>query len=169
MSNENIDWTSFRKRIVINKQMEEVYSAWTLPGSLTKWFLEKAEYVTPENVNRKPDKEIQTGDKHSWKWHNWDFTEEGEVLEANGTDKLSFTFGKGGNVHIHLKEAENGTELELVQNEIPTDDKSKMNYYVGCSTGWTFWLANLKAWLEHGITLHASGLSQDQTKDLVNS
>jgi hypothetical protein len=25
---------------------------------------------------------------------------------------------------------------------------------VGCSNGWTFWLANLKAYLEHGILLH---------------
>jgi hypothetical protein len=40
---------------------------------------------------------------------------------------------------------------------------------VGCATGWTFWLANLKAWLEHGITLHATGLSQADTTNLVNS
>jgi len=30
-------------------------------------------------------------------------------------------------------------------------------YHYGCSTGWTFWLANLKAWLEHGILLNDRG------------
>jgi hypothetical protein len=40
---------------------------------------------------------------------------------------------------------------------------------VGCSTGWTFWLTNLIAYLEHDITLHAKGLKQYETKDLVNS
>jgi len=34
---------------------------------------------------------------------------------------------------------------------------------------WTFWLTNLKAYLEHNITLHAKGLNQDETMDLVNS
>jgi hypothetical protein len=29
-----------------------------------------------------------------------------------------------------------------------------MNIHVGCSNGWTFWLANLKAFLEHGILLN---------------
>ena len=37
------------------------------------------------------------------------------------------------------------------------------------ATGWTFWLANLKAYIEHGITLNARGLRQEETTDLVNS
>jgi hypothetical protein len=44
-----------------------------------------------------------------------------------------------------------------------------MEIFVGCITGWTFWLTNLKAYLEHNITLHAKGLKQDETMDLVNS
>ena len=37
---------------------------------------------------------------------------------------------------------------------MPTDEETKMNIYNGCSCGWTFWLANLKAYLEHGILLN---------------
>lgn len=98
-----------------------------------------------------------------------DITEKGEILEANGKDSIAFTFGSGGNVHIRLKPMSSNTEITLVQNEIPTDENSKMNIYVGCITGWTFWLTNLKAYLEYGITLHSKGLKQEDTTDLVNS
>ena len=104
-----------------------------------------------------------------WKWNNWDVEEIGEIREANGKDRISFTFGKGGIVHVELKDSKGGTEVILTQENIPSDEKSKMDFYVGCSTGWTFWLANLKAWMENGVLLQAKGLSQEDTKDLVNS
>ena len=93
----------------------------------------------------------------------------GQVLKANGKDLISYTFGSGGIVIVKLNEVSNGTEIELTQEDIPTDEKSKMDVFVGCITGWTFWLTNLKAYLEHDITLHAKGLRQDETKGLVNS
>ncbi len=163
------DWTSFRKRIYIEHPIENVYNSWAVPHNLTTWFLEKAEYFDQNNSLRSPNDQIQKGNRYSWKWHNWDIIEKGEVLIANGKNKIVFTFGSGGNVRVELTELNTGTELILIQEEIPTDEESKMNFFVGCSTGWTFWLANLKAWLEHGITLHATGLTQEETKDLVNS
>ncbi|OZV68011.1 SRPBCC family protein [Winogradskyella aurantia] len=161
-------WETFTKRIRINKPIEEVYNCWATKSQIEKWFLEKADFIF-ENRVRKPHELIQKNDDFQWKWNNWDFTEEGQVLEANGKDILSFTFGSGGIVAVTLKEVQYGTEVELIQKDIPTDDSSKMDIFVGCITGWTFWLTNLKAYLEHGITLHAKGLSQDETKDLVNS
>jgi len=44
-----------------------------------------------------------------------------------------------------------------------------MMFSVGCSNGWTFWMANLKAYLEHGITLHAKGMKQSEVADFVNA
>ena len=50
--------------------------------------------------------------------------------------------------------AEDGvTVVELVQENIPIDDLSRVNYHLGCLTGWTFYLANLKSVLEGGIDL----------------
>jgi len=43
--------------------------------------------------------------------------------------------------------------VELTQSQIPLDDHSRMSYYVGCTRGWTFYLANLKSILEGGIDL----------------
>jgi uncharacterized protein YndB with AHSA1/START domain len=166
---QNIDWTKFRKRIHLQKPMAEVYDSWTTKSRIEEWFLEKADYYNREGKTRKPREQVQPGDQFRWKWNNWDFEEKGEILKANGIDRISFTFGRGGNVHVELKKKGNGTELILTQENIPADEKSKKELFVGCSTGWTFWLANLKAWLEHVITLHAKGLKQEETKDLVNS
>ena len=169
MNKKKQDWSSFKKRIVIEKPVHEVYAAWSEAGKIEQWFLEEAKYSDSGGQYRKPVEPFQKGDRFTWKWHNWDFREEGEILKANGNDRISFTFGVGGIVHVDLKSQNNHTEIVLTQEEIPTDEQGKMNYYVGCATGWTFWLANLKAWLEYGITLHATGLSQNETSNLVNS
>lgn len=163
------NWTSFRKRILIKKPVDYLYRAWSTSGEIEKWFLEKAEYFSPDAIPRDNAELFQKDDTFIWKWNNWDFAEEGKILRANGKSGLSFTFGSGGVVHVDLKPKNGLTELTLVQEEIPTDEESKKNIYVGCATGWTFWLTNLKAWAEHGITLHATGLQQKDTTDLVNS
>lgn len=161
-------WNTFKKRILVNKPIEDVYSCWSTKLQIETWFLEKADFQS-NNEQRKPDELVQKGDKFDWKWNNWDFTEKGKILEANGKDSISFTFGSGGNVHISLKTIDSSTEITLIQDEIPTDEKSKMDIFVGCITGSTFWLTNLKAYLEYGITLHSKGLKQEDTTDLVNS
>ena len=43
--------------------------------------------------------------------------------------------------------------VELVQTDIPTDEKGKQNWHIGCKTGWTFYMANLKSMLEGGVDL----------------
>lgn len=169
MDEQPINWSSFRKRIMISRPVEDVYAAWAIPEKLATWFLEKAVYTDSNLQPRKPNEPVRKGDRYTWKWNNWNAEEQGEIMEANGKDRLTFSFGLGGDVYLTLKESDGKTEVILVQDGIGTDEKSKKNYYVGCSTGWSFWLANLKAWMEHGITLHATGLSQEETADLVNS
>lgn len=169
MDAKGIDWTSFKKRIFIDKSLNDVYSAWATQYKMEIWFLENSFFLDPSGQARNPDEPIQKGDTFIWKWNNWEIEEKGEILEANAKDRISFTFGKGGIVHVEMKDSKGCTEVILTQEEIPSDEKSKMDYYVGCSTGWTFWLANLKAWMEHGVLLQAKGLSKDDTMDLVNS
>jgi uncharacterized protein YndB with AHSA1/START domain len=162
------NWSTFTKRILINRSIDAVYRCWATPNHIETWFLEKAEFVSGEH-QRKAGELVEKADHFFWKWNNWDVTEKGQVLEANGKDLISFTFGAGGIVTVRLKEVAGNTQVELTQSDIPTDDESKMNIYVGCITGWTFWLTNLKAYLEHHITLHAKGLHQGETINLVNS
>jgi len=162
------NWNTFKKRILINKPLEDVYRCWATKSEIESWFLETADFIST-NGQRKPNELVQKEDEFTWKWNNWNITEKGQILKADGKDTISFTFGSGGNVHISLKKVNSNTEITLIQDEIPTDEKSKMDIYVGCNTGWTFWLTNLKAYLEYGITLHSKGLKQEDTTDLVNS
>lgn len=164
-----MDWSKFIKRIHIEKDIEEIYSAWATQKKMETWFLEEAKYFDADKNARQPNELVRRGDSFIWKWNNWAFWEEGKILAANGEDEISFTFGSGGNVHIKLTTTSKGTEVILVQEEIPTDEESRMDIFVGCITGWTFWLANLKVYLEHGLTLHAKNLRQDEIVNLVNS
>tara|TARA_B100000949_G_scaffold233267_1_gene249302 strand:- start:12 stop:506 length:495 start_codon:yes stop_codon:yes gene_type:complete len=161
-------WNTFTKRILIDKPLGTVYKCWSTKSKSEVWFLEKADFYLCKEV-RSPNESAQKGDTFIWKWNNWDFIEKGVILAANNKDSISFTFGSGGNVHVKLKTVGNATQVTLTQDEIPTDDESKMKVFVGCITDWTFWMANLKAYLEHGITLHVKGLNQNETNDLVNS
>ena len=53
------------------------------------------------------------------------------------------------------------TDVVLTQYEIPTDEAAKKNFFYGCSLGWSFWLVNLKAYLEHGIVLDEKDVPSD--------
>ena len=43
--------------------------------------------------------------------------------------------------------------VELTQKNIPTDDNSKQHIRLGCHTGWSFYLVNLKSVYEGGLDL----------------
>ena len=87
-------------------------------------------------------------------WHNWDGQENGTILETNGRDLIRFSFAESCEVTITLEQREKAVLLSLTQSKIPEDEKSKLQIFYGCSNGWTFWLANLKSYLEHGILLN---------------
>ncbi len=57
-------------------------------------------------------------------------------------------------VSVSFENHNNVVIVTLKQFEIPEDDESKLKIHFGCSNGWTFWLTNLKAYLEHGILLN---------------
>jgi len=81
-----------------------------------------------------------------------DYVGNGKVLACNGKDAFSFTF-EGCQVQVTLPIEEGKHIVNLQQTDIPLDDQSRMNYYMGCSEGWTFYLANLKSILDGGLDL----------------
>ncbi|NAY93300.1 hypothetical protein GTQ34_15420 [Muricauda sp. JGD-17] len=150
---KKLAFDEFTKKIYIKAPMEKLYWCWATSEGISSWFLKKAEYQKVDGTKRNASEKIQKGDLYVWEWHNWDGQATGEVLEANGTDNLVITF-EGNNVSVSLENHESAVLLTLRQYNIPTDDESKLNVHYGCSNGWTFWLANLKAYLEHGILLN---------------
>ncbi len=150
---EKLEWSSFTKKIYIHASAEKLYDLWATTEGITSWFLKYASYKTSSGNSRKSKEHIQKGDNYVWQWYNWDGKEEGQVLEANGKDYLEITF-ETSKVSIQLEEINAVTVVTLTQFDIPTDDDSKLKVHFGCSNGWTFWLANLKAYVEHGILLN---------------
>lgn len=160
--NTDLDWTRFTRRIIINASVERLYQAWTVAEQIETWFLERADFKDALGNDRPKQESIQKGDTYGWKWHGWDHVAEGQVRSANGSDQISFSFGNAGEVRVSLIPLEQGTEVQLVQSDIPDDDQGKRNYYTGCSLGWSFWMVNLKAWIEHGIQLNETGIPFNQ-------
>ena len=81
-------------------------------------------------------------------------------------DTIRFTFAGECIVTIIAKPHNDISVVEITQENIPTDEKSKVNYFVGCGEGWAFYLANLKSILEGGIDLR----NRDETiKGVLNS
>jgi uncharacterized protein YndB with AHSA1/START domain len=162
------DWSRFVLRVPIKASREKIYKAWTSQQGLESWFLRKAEFTKADGQTRKDTDSVQIADKYEWLWHGWpdDVVERGVILQENGSDLLKFTFGKAGNVTVTVKQEEGEHILELLQDEIPTDEKSQVTYHMGCTKGWLFYMTNLKSILEGGIDLRNRNM---QLADVLNS
>jgi uncharacterized protein YndB with AHSA1/START domain len=162
------DWSKFVLKINVNATVQAVYNAWTTPQKLEQWFLRKAIFHTAYDTTRERQSHIQAGDTYEWWWHGHDddSVEKGKVMEANGTDKLQFSFTGGALVSVDIGTVLDETIIMLTQEKIPTDEHGKIHYHMGCMGGWTFYMANLKSYLEGGIDLRNKNLA---FKGVVNS
>lgn len=149
------DWSKFSTRININVSPPEVYAAWTSQAALERWFLRVAEFTDSKKRIRAAGSTIRQGDAYRWLWHGYDdsVVERGTILELNDKDYLRFTFAGTCLVTVVMRKVARGTILELRQENIPADEESRIRYHLGCLTGWTFYLANLKSILEGGVDL----------------
>jgi len=150
---KNFDWTQFKRSIGVETDMQTMYNAWAKTGEIERWFLSKAEVTDASETNRASTDSFQTGDSYRWNWYNWDETELGKITQANGKDLIQFTFAGDCKVEITLKPYDKGTIVSLSQTNIPTDDKSKQDVRLGCLSGWSFYLVNLKSVYEGGLDL----------------
>jgi len=159
-----IDWSQFKKRIAINCDINQIFSAWTTQENLEKWFLSLAEFANAnEPINR--NTVIKPGNTYKWMWHGSDNVAEGKIIANNGENYLEFTF-LGNIVSVNFIKEGNYNLIELIQSKINLDEESKIRNYVGCTRGWTFYLANLKSILEGGIDLRNKDLN---LRDVLNS
>lgn len=145
------NWDRFLLRIPINADKQTIFNHWITRDGLERWFLRKAEFKKPDGSARNASDLIQKDDTYEWMWHGWpdDVVERGTVVDI-GDLYMKFTFGKAGNVTVRIKEELGENILELLQDEIPTDEHSKEYYHLGCTKGWTFFMVNLKSILEGG-------------------
>lgn len=155
------DLNVFTRKIKISSPIKTVYTAWCTQRGLETWFLRKAEFRSAEGELRMTGERCNEGDIYFWLWHGYsdDVHENRKVLSVNGSDRIKFEFSAGTIVEVVLSEERSATLLTLTQTNFPADPEKRIDYYVGCSTGWTFYLANLKSVLEGGIDLRNKELS----------
>lgn len=153
---EYYHWDYFTRSLFINAPRSKVFDAWTIPEQIETWFLEKADFTDQNQLPRPGNERIQDGDRYAWKWWNYPIIEEGKVQKVDPEERyLDFLFvGEKCPVRVLFQEFNDKTLIRLSQTGIPNDDKGKSQIHMGCSQGWSFWMVNLKAWLEHGVLLH---------------
>lgn len=147
------DYSKFSLRIPLKATTKDIYEAISTGAGIEKWFLAWAEFTMPEGDERDRHDSVEAGDRYLWKWFGFSggSPETGEVLEANGHDRVRFTFSADCIVTIAILNDKGETIIELVQENIPPDEN--LGIYLGCSSGWMFYLTNLKSILEGGIDL----------------
>lgn len=148
-----LQWDHFERKIYIKTTAKKIYSLWATEEGLLSWFLREANFVSPNGAPKHSSGLAEVGDSYTWRWHNWDGKTKGKITQANGLDFLEFSFEESM-VSVKFEEKNDVVIVTLKQFNIPEDDDSKLKIYYGCSNGWTFWLTNLKAYIEHGILLN---------------
>ncbi len=150
---KNFDWTSFTRKITVKASLAEMYSAWACSHEIERWFLSRCSFKDSNGKVRSATENFQKGDSYDWNWHLYDVTESGKITEANGKDFLQFSFASKCLVDVKLSQKDEEILVELTQKDIPTDDDSKKNIRLGCDSGWSFFLLNLKSVYEGGLDL----------------
>lgn len=160
MTEFNYDWTHFERQIFINASPEAVFRAWAVPENIVKWFIASAEYIAADNTPRKATDVVAAGDAYYWEWHQ-DLRTHGTILEVVEIEKLVFTFGDkepGSDekiiVTVEVALQEDGvTLLRLVQENMADSPQAHVSWHMQCNLGWSFFMTNLKGFLEYGVDL----------------
>ncbi len=151
------DWTRFYLKIAINASPEKVFRAWTYAPEISKWFTVKTEFEAKKNG------------RIYFEWLGGDKMND-KVIAITKNRRLVIPFGtKGEKVEITVTKDGKGSICTLTQYDMKTTTKDKINMHMGCKQGWTFFLANLKSYLEHGIDLRSHNPKRSYREHFINS
>ncbi len=152
---EEINWGRFVVRIDVNASPKALYAAWATRAGIESWFLRLSEYKAADGTIRAKNEPVQKGDNYKWMWHGWpdETVEYGTILDCNDKDFFRFSFGKAGNCTVRIYKEQGETIVEIMQEDIPNDETGKHTWHVGCKTGWTYYLTNLKSVYQAGTDL----------------
>jgi uncharacterized protein YndB with AHSA1/START domain len=151
------DWTRFTVKIEIAAPLHRVFRAWTDTRSMRKWFFYDG-VVEPRKSGKFGMVDVYG--------NLWEYS----VLDARKDRMIRFAFGtKGEKVEVKFSKSPSGTDVLLTQYDMKTTPEDKWSMHMGCRLGWTFFLANLKAVLEHGIDLRGFNPKKGYNEGFINS
>ena len=145
MAKQKYDWSQFTQRVAVAAPVDKVYNMWTDPKQLRSWFVADARM------------DLKKGGEYEWTWFGGG-KEKGKILGSKKPSMLAFTFANS-KCEVVVKKDKSGSLVILKQYDIPTGEDEKVNIHLNCSCGWTFYLTNLKTFLEFGIDLRETDLN----------
>ncbi len=148
-------WNSFTRRVTIKAPSFSIYAAWATKTGLESWFLREAIIKKADGSLKAEDEAFEAGDTFEWRWHGYDdnTVDRGRIVSANGKDQIQFTFSGKNIATITLAYEQDELICTLEQTMQQDDETEKRYFYIECSLGWTFYLANLKSVFEGGNDL----------------
>ncbi len=150
---KDFNWSEFTRKVAIKAPMDKLYKAWTTSAGIETWFLSKAVFLDENQQALAPDTPYHAGCRYDWTWFLYAETEQGRIEEANGTDRIAFSFAGDCLVTITLQQQDEYVLVTLTQSQIPDTDEARQHIRLGCATGWSFYLVNLKSVYEGGLDL----------------
>ena len=145
------------RQVYIKANVEQVFQAWVIPNQLERWFIATAHYTVPDGAPRQPNELVRSGDDYHWQWHQ-DLEVQGKVLKVVENEVFQFTFGTnndGKAIVVTVTFSYDGDEtlVQLSQSNMTDTPADHVGYHLSCNLGWSFFMTNLKALLEHGVDL----------------
>jgi uncharacterized protein YndB with AHSA1/START domain len=148
------------KRISIhNTTIEKVYKMWATIDGMEQWLLRMCAYKKTETDWYSAFDVVTAGALYSWYWYGVsnDAVRNGKIVEANGIDKLAFTFTQDETINniyvVNLHIEADAVICTLLISDMQMDSKDANAYYTDTISSWTFYLTNLKSVLEKGHDL----------------
>ena len=139
MPNKKYDWSEFTLRLPVAAPAEKVFKMWADPKMMNKWLVEDAKMKLKKNAD------------YEWTWYGG-FKDTGKILNVRKPSKIVFSFTSGSKCEVMIKKNRRGSMVILRQYNIPNNDEHKV-MHLNSSNGWTFYLTNLKTYMEYGIDL----------------
>lgn len=167
------DWTQFTRHLFVKADLSQVFNAWVVPAELERWFIAEARYTQSDSTPRSAQAPVQPGDQYYWRWHQ-DADIRGEVLSVIENELFQFSFGTNSAgetiiVTVHFYREADETLIELTQQNMTNAPTDQVSWHLSCNLGWSFFMTNLKAWLEHGIDLRETSQQRAATTRAIST
>lgn len=165
----SFDWSRYRLGIFVRATRACVYGYLATAAGQEAWFPQVAVFQSPSGKRRRRMERARTGDGYFQRFIYAGGVEgTGKVLASRRDSRFKISFGGNGDVDFALKSAPGGTLVTLTQDRIPTSAKARVDAHMGCRTGWTFFLTNLKSVAEGGPDLRETDPKRARDTTLVN-
>jgi uncharacterized protein YndB with AHSA1/START domain len=145
------DWSQFHVRMYYLAPIERVFRYFSTAEGLESFFIYKAVHTAADGTSRKPDEQVQAGDRYHWTYVHY-FAHGGEFLHVAPNSLVSFTFGTM-TVDVHFRDVGEATEVDLHQTNCATVDPGRAWQHVNCRSCWIYFMTNLRSVITGGPDL----------------